>query len=316
MGVFWGYFKDTLRFPLIWADGPLAALVRGAAGALDACREDVAAMRTSSLPDRCEDVYLRRISDGRGLSRWESEDDALWRFRTETAFHLHMTSGRRSSIEEMFLLVGINARIVEPGDAARDWAAAGGMVLDGTWVVGVHALDGLHDLDGTWLVGGADAVIQPMGAVVGMLALDWAEFGVVMDLGDASKWDTLARRIVYEFKPARSMPVWGYALGMEFGTDVAVGLSMAMTKEFDVSQSFSATMDLAMSQVGEAPEDYLYARVGESLLRLDNGWVLGKNPMMIMAQGTSYKDFKVDGTWMVSDGNGLALADKVITVIA
>lgn len=316
MGVFWEYFKNTLRFPLIWSDGPLAVLVRGAAGGLDACRENVTWMRAHSMPDKCDAVFLNRIASGRGLTRWVGETDELWRFRTETAFRLHMVSGRRSCIQDVFAFAGITADLVEAGDAEKGWQVAGGKVLDGTWAVGVYPLDGNRCVDGSWALGDTAATVRPMTSVAGMMDLDWAEFGVVMDLGDAVALKDLARRIVLEFKPARSVPVWGYSLGFDLSCGATAGFAGEMRKEIDVTQSVGTAADSRMEKKTETPVKYVYAEIGEPLLRLDSGWVLGKNPAMIMAEGLSYKDFTVDGTWAVAEDNDLVLVEKVVTIIA
>ncbi|PKN67196.1 MAG: hypothetical protein CVU57_04385 [Deltaproteobacteria bacterium HGW-Deltaproteobacteria-15] len=83
MGVFWAYFRDKLRWPLIHRPGALSALVEGAAGLLDAAREDVLWLRDQFFAEQCEEVFLSKFAKSRGIGRapLETDKNYLWRVR-------------------------------------------------------------------------------------------------------------------------------------------------------------------------------------------------------------------------------------------
>ena len=65
MGLFWTYFRETLRFPLIWAAGPLSAIAEGGAAAMDAAHTVIPWLREQALPSLCEDQFVAStVADG------------------------------------------------------------------------------------------------------------------------------------------------------------------------------------------------------------------------------------------------------------
>ena len=125
MSLFFDYFRKTLRFPLIWKDGPLSALVRGAALALDQAREDILSCRTQAMPESCDPEYLDRIGAGRGVRQWPNEPDDFYRERVRAAFAFFQMGGKRSGLEEILRRAGADVEIWEPRDVKAVLSAVG-----------------------------------------------------------------------------------------------------------------------------------------------------------------------------------------------
>ena len=181
MGIYWRYFRDTLRWPLLLHPGPLAALVEGAASALDAARLVILILRDQFLPARCEDAYLARFARSRGIVRNPLEPDEHWLGRVRFAYHWWSRGGRASALAEG-LRIGFGFSWVQV-----DTANTTGDIFD--------------ELDGAGLVDELDGA--------GLEYNDnarWAEFFVTCGLGLTDQFDALAAIIwaINEVKPARS----------------------------------------------------------------------------------------------------------------
>lgn len=100
MGLFWDYFRQTLRLPFIQAPGPLAMLADGGADALDAVRADSLTLRDQFFPSRCDDAYLVRFANSRGIVRAPLEPDEHWLERVRYAYRWWSRGGRESAIAE------------------------------------------------------------------------------------------------------------------------------------------------------------------------------------------------------------------------
>jgi hypothetical protein len=104
MGLFWTYFKDTLRLPFLAAAGPLAMLAEGASQCLDTVREVMFDLRDQFLPARCEDVNLERFAASRGIVRGPLEPEEHWQVRVRLAYHWWARGGRESAMAEALTL--------------------------------------------------------------------------------------------------------------------------------------------------------------------------------------------------------------------
>lgn len=126
MGLFWSYFRDTLRLPFIQTRDVLAMLAEGGASALDAARDVVLLLRDQFFPSRCEDLYLTRFARSRGIVRAPLEPQDHWLARVRFAYHWWSRGGRASAMKEGLLLgFGFSdARIINmrQEDPAR-WAS-------------------------------------------------------------------------------------------------------------------------------------------------------------------------------------------------
>lgn len=118
MGLFRDYFVTVLRLPFLQAPGPLAMLVDGASGCLDAAREIVLTLRDQFFPARCEDVHLVRFARSRGIVRNPLESEAHWLERVRFAYRWWSMGGRASAMSEALRIgfdfgdvrvVGLNA---------------------------------------------------------------------------------------------------------------------------------------------------------------------------------------------------------------
>lgn len=124
MGLFWTYFKDGLRWPLIQRAGALAALVEGAARTLDQAREDILWLRRQCHPATCEEQFLDRLGQARGLVRRPQESTARWRARVVKAYAWQRLGGSQSGmprILELYDFPGAVFTSLRQEDAAR-WA--------------------------------------------------------------------------------------------------------------------------------------------------------------------------------------------------
>ena len=95
MGIFWDYFRKTLRFPLIWRPGPLAQLAKGGAEALDDTRGHIAWLRDQFTPETCDTTHLEHFARARGLRRWPSETDDFWKRRVVLAYEFYRRGGTK-----------------------------------------------------------------------------------------------------------------------------------------------------------------------------------------------------------------------------
>lgn len=98
MGVFWEYFRTTLRFIPILRPGPLAALAEGGAAALDNGRETALWLRDQAFPERCDLELLDTFAAGRGINRFEFELDAQFYGRVRAAYAWHIMGGRPEGV--------------------------------------------------------------------------------------------------------------------------------------------------------------------------------------------------------------------------
>lgn len=98
MGLFWNYFKDGLRWPLIQRAGALAALAEGAARTLDQAREDILWLRRQFHPATCEEAFLDRFGQARGLVRRPGESAERWRTRVVLAYAFQRLGGSQSGM--------------------------------------------------------------------------------------------------------------------------------------------------------------------------------------------------------------------------
>lgn len=211
MGLFWDYFRKTLRFPLIWRPGPLAQLAKGGGEGLDQTRSDITWLRDQFTPETCDTDHMAAFARSRGLRRWPSERDDFWKRRVVLAYEFYRRGGTKPGMEQLFELAGMEAEIIEPAMVRAAWEAIGGRRLDGSW-----GLDGSVQLKRI-----QDLTDYPY--------LDWAEFAVRVNLASLTEggWEPLLRYIVSECKPARSRAIWVYTVGI----DVTVSSSLASTGE-------------------------------------------------------------------------------------
>ena len=101
MGIYWRYFRDTLRWPLLLAPGPLAALVEGAASALDAARQLILDLRDQFYPSRCEAALLPNHAESRGIVRFVAEPEEVYQARVTQAWLWWRKAGRKAALEEL-----------------------------------------------------------------------------------------------------------------------------------------------------------------------------------------------------------------------
>ncbi|WP_051283808.1 phage tail protein [Desulforegula conservatrix] len=101
MSIFWNYFKNGLKYALIWQPGPLATVVQGAADVLDSARESVLWVRDQFLPDRCEEENLDGFAASRGIVRAAYETDDQYYSRVRLAWHWYVLGGRESGIRRI-----------------------------------------------------------------------------------------------------------------------------------------------------------------------------------------------------------------------
>ena len=124
MSLFWEYFRETLRFPLIWAAGALAQLAKGGAAALDAAREHIIWLRSQFLPATAHAEFLARFAKSRGIKRHPTETDAQFKSRVIYAFSWQLLGGKAAGLPKILDFYGFpNAEItnVRDEDPAR-WA--------------------------------------------------------------------------------------------------------------------------------------------------------------------------------------------------
>ena len=120
MGIFWEYFRKTLRWGPIWENGALSALVKGASFALDNSRSAILWIRDQFLPEKCDEEYLPQHAASRGISlRHYRETHEQYRTRINLAKIWHEKGGKIAGIVEIldyygFEVVIFNLRTEDP----------------------------------------------------------------------------------------------------------------------------------------------------------------------------------------------------------
>lgn len=138
--VFWPYFRDVLRWSLIFHPGPLAALVEGIARVFDDVRKDILWLRDQLNPATCEVDGVDKLASGRGIERHPLEAAAQFRNRAVAAYAWHRQAGKvrgMSRILEHYGYPGCSIRNMRDNDPER-WAEFMPVVPVGS---GLEALD-------------------------------------------------------------------------------------------------------------------------------------------------------------------------------
>ena len=124
MSEFWKYFRDTLVWPLIHAPGPLSAVAKGAALALDLIRDDVVAFRRQWFPALCEPDFVPAHGKSRGLVRHPKESPEQFQQRVVNAYAWHLLGGKTKGLPEILTLYGFPVHVIENmrDDSPMRWA--------------------------------------------------------------------------------------------------------------------------------------------------------------------------------------------------
>lgn len=255
----WDYFKKTLRWPLIFRPGPISALVHGGARALNQAYEDISWLIRQADPAQCDAEFLHYHATSRGTPRWPDEPEEFYRKRTVNAYAWQKQAGKSRGIEAILNEAGISAEIFEPLDIAR-------MMEPET-----------PRLDGRPL----DFLLTIPRAVAGFPGLGWAEFLVNMNWGETGDAQfQLARKIVAEYKAARSLDKFRVYLGLE-------------------------------APVPDKPESTATAVAGSIIpkpatLCLDGSWFLGTDESSVCLDGRP-----LDGSWSLGDIESAVITERL-----
>lgn len=106
MGVFWKYFTQSLRWPLLLVGGPLAVLARGAAGSLDQARRDILWLREQFNPQTCDEQFVEEHGRSRGLRRHPIEDAERFRARVLNAYAWSLLGGKQAGLRTILASYG------------------------------------------------------------------------------------------------------------------------------------------------------------------------------------------------------------------
>ena len=325
MSLFWDYFKNTLRFPLIWKPGTIAQLAKGGAQALDIAKDDITWLRKQFMPSECDLEHLQNHAEARGLKKFRLEDDEFWRNRVANAFMFYKMGGTLKGLNYFFEAMSIEAEIVEPLEARQRWEDAGGKKLDGSW-----------GLDGS-------VKLLDFYNVTRMPYLQWAEFAVILNIATLIKEEqvSLLKWIVDEVKPARSVMLLKFIIEFALTIKLQPEHFFTLTKQicqpypWDVNK-LDGTWKLGKDdshlkldggwqldgarKLGEiikgytyktlrygvvsavfgirkcidVSEKWQYLQLAEPMLKLDGGWKLGKNRIVVLSDTRLRKNFHVD----------------------
>lgn len=111
--IFWLYFRDVLRWPLLFRRGPLSALVEGMARVFDDVREDILWLRDQLNPATCEIGYVEGLAVGRGIERHPLESDEQFRRRSVAAYAWHRQAGKVQGMPRLLAHFGFDGAVVE-----------------------------------------------------------------------------------------------------------------------------------------------------------------------------------------------------------
>jgi hypothetical protein len=98
MGLFWDYFKNSLRLSFIQKAGPLSLLAEGSAETLDDARGVILQLREQFLPEKCEAELLARYARSRGIVQAPLEPEAHYWGRVRFAYLWWSRGGRAGSM--------------------------------------------------------------------------------------------------------------------------------------------------------------------------------------------------------------------------
>jgi len=125
MGLFWSYFRDTLRLPYILKRGALAMLAEGGSTGLDGVRGIIVTLRDQFLAERCEEAVLANFARSRGIIRAPLEPEASWRGRVRFAYLWWQRGGRAGGMEQVLIdyfgFAAVDVANMRAEDPAR-WA--------------------------------------------------------------------------------------------------------------------------------------------------------------------------------------------------
>lgn len=124
MGIFWTYFRDTLKFPLIGKEGALAQVAQGGAAVLDDVREVMVWLRNQFNPETCDPDRLAGFAASRGIARHRLESDGQYRARVVHAYAWQLLGGKESGMVKLLAYYGYDIeRIENPRDIDPErWA--------------------------------------------------------------------------------------------------------------------------------------------------------------------------------------------------
>lgn len=105
---FWKYFNDKLRWALINAPGPVAAVIQGLAHRLDVVRDDVVFLRDQGFARRCEPELVPVHGYARGITRHVTETPEQFRQRVINAYAWHMLGGKQEGLPQILRFYGFD----------------------------------------------------------------------------------------------------------------------------------------------------------------------------------------------------------------
>jgi hypothetical protein len=113
MGLFWNYFKHTLRWAPIWPAGALSAVTEGAAASLDDVRENELWLRSQFVPEKCMDSHLAAHALSRAIDNQHyRETSSQFRTRVSLAKAWHEKGGKTRGLEEILSYYGFPDTVV------------------------------------------------------------------------------------------------------------------------------------------------------------------------------------------------------------
>lgn len=148
-----------------------------------------------NLVDLAEPSALPFLGEQFHIMGWEgwdfAGDDAARRALIKSAIELHRYKGTPWAVKQALAKIGYpDSTLVEYGEYQRQWADAGGRVLDGSWSVD-----------------GALSLQPPAGGQIRRLALNhWAEYAIRLNIGEGAwsrEQQRAIRRMAELYAPAR-----------------------------------------------------------------------------------------------------------------
>ena len=119
------YITKTLRWPLCLTPGPVAAVSLGLARVFNGVVKDIHWLRDQFNPATCDDKFLSRLAESRGIVRHRLEtDDVKFRQRVVKAFAWQLLGGKKAGMPKLLDHFGYkvgNILNVRSEDSAR-WA--------------------------------------------------------------------------------------------------------------------------------------------------------------------------------------------------
>lgn len=103
MSKFYTYFKEKLKFFFLWYETPFTPVFKGISHIFDETIDDIKWLRRQFNVYTCDEEYLKRYGNARGVERLPYEDYELWKNRVQDCYNWYNKKAGKTSTIKTFL---------------------------------------------------------------------------------------------------------------------------------------------------------------------------------------------------------------------